>query len=124
MSYSTLFFDLDDTLYQRGNGLWDQIRQRMSQYMHERLGLSWEEIPLIRQTYYENYGTTLRGLQQHYQVDAEEYLAYVHDLPLEHYLQPAPELRKLLLSLPQTALDFYQCGCRSCQARNDEIGDR
>jgi len=69
--------------------------------MYERIGLSWEEIPQLRQAYYENYGTTLRGLQQHYQVDAEDYLAYVHDLPLEDYLEPDPELRELLLSLPQ-----------------------
>jgi pyrimidine 5'-nucleotidase len=101
MSYSTLFFDLDDTLYKRGNGLWDQIRQRMGEYMHDRLGFSWEEIPLIRQTYYQNYGTTLRGLQQHYQIDADEYLAFVHDLPLADYLQPNPDLRALLVSLPQ-----------------------
>jgi pyrimidine 5'-nucleotidase len=106
MSYSTLFFDLDDTLYKSGNGLWDHIRQRMSQYMYERLGLSWEEIPLIRQTYYENYGTTLRGLQMHYHVDADDYLAYVHDLPLEDYLRPEPELRTLLLSLPQNRWIF------------------
>ena len=65
--------------------------------MYERIGLSWEEIPQLRQAYYENYGTTLRGLQQHYQVDAEDYLAYVHDLPLEDYLEPDPELRELLL---------------------------
>ncbi len=101
MSYSTLFFDLDDTLYTPDNGLWDQIRQRMGKYMHECLGFSWEEIPLIRQTYYQKYGTTLRGLQQHYQIDTDEYLAYVHDLPLEDYLQPDPNLRNLLMSLPQ-----------------------
>ena len=106
MSFTTLFFDLDETLYQRGNGVWDHIRQRMGQYMHERLGLSWEEIPLIRQTYYENFGTTLRGLQLHYRVDADDYLAYVHDLPLEDYLHPDLELRKLLLSLPQNRWIF------------------
>jgi putative hydrolase of the HAD superfamily len=106
MSYSTLFFDLDDTLYRQGNGLWDQIRHRMGEYMHERMGFSWEEIPLIRQTYYENYGTTLRGLQKHYQIDADEFLAYVHDLPLADYLRPDPDLRNLLISLPQTRWIF------------------
>lgn len=73
----------------------------MGQYMHERLGLSWEEIPELRHYYFTTYGTTLRGLQKYYQVDAEDYLAYVHDLPLEEYLQPSSELRPLLLSLPQ-----------------------
>ena len=74
--------------------------------MHERLALSWEEIPLLRQSYYERYGTTLRGLQQHFPVDAHDYLAYVHDLPLEDYLQSDPDLRDLLLSLPQNRWIF------------------
>jgi putative hydrolase of the HAD superfamily len=89
MSYTTLFFDLDDTLYSPKNGLWLAIRERMGEYMAERLGLPRDEIPAIRHLYYTTYGTTLRGLQRHYQVDSDDYLAYVHDLPLERYLQPA-----------------------------------
>lgn len=101
MSYSTIFFDLDDTLYASSNGLWEAIRERMSTYMHERLGLPWDEVSKLRRYYYETYGTTLRGLQRHYQVDADDYLNYVHDLPLEQYLTPDPRLRTMLKSLPQ-----------------------
>ena len=101
MPISTLFFDLDDTLYESGNGLWSAIRDRMSEYMAERLGLPRDEIPVLRRQYYETYGTTLRGLQKHYQVDADDYLAYVHDIPLDAYLHPDLKLRELLLSLPQ-----------------------
>jgi putative hydrolase of the HAD superfamily len=101
MHYSTVFFDLDDTLYPGSNGLWSTIRDRMGLYMHERLGFPTEQVPAIRKQYYEKYGTTLRGLQIHHQVDADEYLAYVHDLPLRDYLQPAPGLRQMILSLPQ-----------------------
>jgi putative hydrolase of the HAD superfamily len=99
--YQTLFFDLDDTLYASTTGVWQMIRSRMGQYMAERLGLPPDEIPALRRRYFETYGTTLRGLQRHHEVDAEDYLAYVHDLPLERYLQPDPALRSLLLSLPQ-----------------------
>jgi pyrimidine 5'-nucleotidase len=106
MPYTTLFFDLDDTLYTSGNGLWDAIRERMSLYMFERIGLPWEQIPMLRRMYYETYGTTLRGLQRHYHVDPDDYLAYVHDLPLEKFLQPAPELQAMLLSLPQRCWIF------------------
>jgi pyrimidine 5'-nucleotidase len=101
MRYTTLLFDLDDTLYDSGNGLWEAIRQRMSQYMIERIGLPAEEVPALRAMYYKKYGTTLRGLQRHFQVDSDDYLAYVHDLPLERYLKPATQLRGLLTSLPQ-----------------------
>jgi putative hydrolase of the HAD superfamily len=101
MSYTTLFFDLDDTLYASSSGLWGVIRARMAQYMVDVLGLPENEVPALRRTYYETYGTTLRGLQIHHHVDADEYLDYVHDLPLEKYIQPNPALRALLHSLPQ-----------------------
>lgn len=100
MEFEVAFFDLDDTLYNKESGLWDAIRQRMSLYMHERLGMSWDVIPTLRRHYFETYGTTLRGLQLHHQVDADDYLAYVHDLPLHEYIHPDPELRQMLVTLP------------------------
>lgn len=106
MPYTTLFFDLDDTLYASGNGLWSAIRERMSLYMYERLGLPQAEIPGLRRHYYETYGTTLRGLQKHFNVDADEYLAYVHDLPLSQYIQADPELVILLDGLKQSKWIF------------------
>lgn len=106
MQYTTLFFDLDDTLYPSSTGLWQAIRERMSIYMAERLGLAQDEIPQLRRHYFEIYGTTLRGLQIHHHVDADDYLAFVHDVPLTNFLQPRPELRTLLLSLPQPCWIF------------------
>ena len=41
---TTLFFDLDDTLYPSASGLWEAIRQRMTTYMEERLGFSADEV--------------------------------------------------------------------------------
>ena len=101
MTWTVLFIDLDDTLYPKTNGLWEAIRLRMTDYLHDPLGFDPGEIQELRQTYYETYGTTLRGLQLHHDVDEDEYLAYVHDLPLEQYISPDPQLRSLLESLPQ-----------------------
>jgi putative hydrolase of the HAD superfamily len=101
MRFDSLYFDLDDTLYPPSSGLWDAIRQRMNEYMQGFIDLPIPEIANIRQSYLEKYGTTLRGLQAHYEIDADEYLTFVHDLPLERYIQPDPNLRSLLLSLPQ-----------------------
>ena len=108
MPFTTLLFDLDDTLYPSGSGLWAAIRDRMGQYMIEQLGLPAEEVPAIRQHYYQTYGTTLRGLLANYpgRVDADDYLAYVHDLPLKDYIQPDPKLRQLLLTLHQPCWIF------------------
>jgi putative hydrolase of the HAD superfamily len=101
MPFTSLYFDLDDTLYPPKSGLWDAIRDRMNDYMQKFIDLPLPDIIRLRQGYLEQYGTTLRGLQAHYEVDADEYLAYVHDLPLEKYIQPDPILRNILLSLPQ-----------------------
>ena len=99
MSYNTLFFDLDETLYTKGNGLWDAIAARMNEYIHVQLNLPPEDVSTLRRHYYESYGTTLRGLQIHHHVDADDYLAYVHDLPLGDYIQTDPQLHRLLSSL-------------------------
>jgi putative hydrolase of the HAD superfamily len=106
MKFRTLFFDLDDTLYPSGNGLWDAIRDRMNLYMVERLSIPESEVAVLRRTYYETYGTTLKGLQYHYAVDTEDFLEFVHDLPLKEYLKPDPELRKMLENLPQSKWIF------------------
>lgn len=101
MRFTTIFFDLDDTLYPSSSGLWEAIRERMTLFMLERLGLPKEEVPRLRKRYFETYGTTLRGLQRHHGVDVDDYLAYVHDLPLAEFIRPDPEVRSLILSLPQ-----------------------
>ncbi len=101
MSFSTLFFDLDATLYPSSNGLWDQIRTRIYQYMQEELDLAEDMIPATREKYWRTYGTTLEGLRTHHQVDPNHYLDYVHDIPLDQYLQHDQGLRDLLISLPQ-----------------------
>ena len=106
MSSHTLFFDLDDTLYSKSNGLWNAIRDRMHTYMAELVALPPAEIEALRQHYLETYGTTLRGLQIHYQVDTDRYLEYVHDLPLAQYIMPDPELGRLLMTLPQRKFIF------------------
>ena len=100
MNFGTIFFDLDDTLYPSDNGLWMRIRERMNEYMLEVLSIPEEDIPYLRQHYFETYGTTLRGLQLQYDVDAGDFLAYVHDLPVESIIQPDPELRDMVDSIP------------------------
>lgn len=115
MHYTTLFFDLDDTVYSNTRGLWKAIRDRMSLYMLEQLGLPADQIPELRRSYYETYGTTLRGLQIHHDVDSDEYLSFVHDLPLMDYLEPQPELRRILLSLPQQRWIFTNADAAHAQ---------
>jgi pyrimidine 5'-nucleotidase len=106
MRFTTLFFDLDDTLYPASTGLWHAIKERMNVFMRERLGLAENEIPLLREQYFKMYGTTLRGLQARHNVDKDEFLAFVHDLPLQDYLTPNPVVREVIASLPTRNLIF------------------
>jgi pyrimidine 5'-nucleotidase len=106
MRFTTLFFDLDDTLYPNSTGLWEAIRERMNIYMRDRMGIPEEEVPAMREQYFKMYGTTLRGLQARHNVDVEDYLAFVHDLPLKDYLTPNPLQREIIASLPSRKLIF------------------
>jgi len=115
MNFTTLLIDLDDTVYPADSGLWFAIRGRMNDYMLERLQFKPEIISQLRQQYLETYGTTLRGLQQEYNIDTEEYLSYVHKLPLDQYLTPNPMLRNVLLSLPQERWIFTNADASHAQ---------
>ncbi|RLD03642.1 MAG: pyrimidine 5'-nucleotidase [Chloroflexota bacterium] len=99
--FETLFFDLDATLYSPSSGLWKLIKNRIAQYTMKCTGLPETEAQQIREVYLEKYGTTLAGLQRHYQVDTKDYLDYVHNVPLANYITPNPQLRVMLESLPQ-----------------------
>jgi len=106
MRFSTLFFDLDDTLYPNSTGLWQAIKERMNIYMRDVLHIPESEVPALREQYYKMYGTTLRGLAERHDVDEQDYLAFVHDLPLRDYLTPNPLQRGIIASLPHRKLIF------------------
>jgi putative hydrolase of the HAD superfamily len=106
MKITTVFFDLDDTLYPSRVGLWHAIKERMNLYMREHMDISEEEIPVLREKYFMQYGTTMRGLQAHHNIDTADFLAFVHDLPLETYLTHDPLQREIIASLPTRNLIF------------------
>jgi len=106
VAISTLFFDLDDTLYPADSGLWHQIKARIGLYMSERLEIPVEQVPALREKLFTQYGTTLRGLQMNYAVKVADFLAYVHDLPLADYIQPNPRLRSILEAIPARKFIF------------------
>ena len=106
MRFSTIFFDLDDTLYPSSSGLWTAIRERMNLYMRDVMGIPEKDVPSLREQYFKMYGTTLRGLEERHHVDREDFLAFVHDLPLKEYLTPNPTQREIIASLPSRKLIF------------------
>jgi len=104
--FDTLLLDLDDTLYSPANGLWEQVRLRITEYMISQAGISPDEVDSTRQHYLETYGTTLQGLLLHYKIDPMDYLDYVHPSALDEYVKPDPALSAMLSSLPQRKIIF------------------
>jgi len=95
-----IIFDLDNTLYPRSMGIFDRVVERIRNYMEDRMGFEANFAKELRQEYIRKYGSTLRGLMIHQNVDPDDYLDYVHDVGVEQTLSPNPSLRELILSIP------------------------
>lgn len=101
-----MFFDLDDTLYPATTGVWNAIGDRMDVYITEILGIAPEKVKPLRKELFHEYGTTLRGLKTLYGIDEIKFLDYVHDIPLDHYLQPDLALVKSIGLYPERKIIF------------------
>ena len=103
---TTMLIDLDETVYPTSNGLWPIFRERMDSYLKDVMGFHPEVIPELRERLFHTYGTTLRGLQVEYTVDTDDFLEYVHDAPLEQYIQVDQGLIETLHAFPQRKYIF------------------
>ncbi|NOK61335.1 MAG: FMN phosphatase YigB, HAD superfamily [Chloroflexi bacterium AL-W] len=106
MSISVLLCDLDNTLYSASSGLLLHIGTRITQYLQELLHIELDEALELRRQYFASHGTTLRGLQQHYTVDTEQYLLYIHDVALEQFLTFDAEVDRLLSTITASKAIF------------------
>jgi putative hydrolase of the HAD superfamily len=98
--FEYLILDLDETLYSRRAGLMDEISRRIPLYMVQRMGFAPDKADVLRKRLFIQYGTSLRGLQIEYNIDPDDYLRFVHDVPLENYIAPDPALDAMLGRLP------------------------
>lgn len=99
MTLAAILFDLDSTLYPRSAGIQQALDERMNAYVQRVTGCAREEAPLLRESWFRRYGTTLTGLQHEYHIDPEDYLRVIHDIRLETFLKRDPELDDLLEQL-------------------------
>ena len=98
-----ILFDLDNTIYPREKGVFDRINKRIDSYVARLTGRTGDEVHTLRRDYIDRYGTTLGGLMHHQEVDPEEYMDYVHKVPVEEMLEVDEELSAFLeaISLPK-----------------------
>ena len=95
----TWVFDLDNTLYPHHVNLWQQVDQRIGEFVGAHLKVSGEEARRIQKDYYRRYGTTMRGMMTEHGVRADDFLAYVHQI--DHSpLQPNPAMGTAIARLP------------------------
>ena len=76
-------FDLDNTLYSGDTKVFDQVDKKMSKFISEKLKVSLEEAKKIQKNYFHEYNTTLNGMIKNHDIDANEFLEFVHDVDLE-----------------------------------------
>ena len=95
----TWVFDLDNTLYPPEARLFDQIEQRMTDYVMRELGVDFEHANSLRARYWREHGTTLAGLMTVHGLEPDPYLAEVHDIDLS-VIMASPALRDAIVALP------------------------
>ena len=76
-------FDLDNTLYSGDTKVFDQVDKKMSKFISEKLNVSIDEAKKIQKNYFHEYNTTLNGMIKNHEIDANEFLEFVHDVNLD-----------------------------------------
>tara|TARA_Y100000590_G_scaffold215420_1_gene244125 strand:- start:4189 stop:4860 length:672 start_codon:yes stop_codon:yes gene_type:complete len=98
-------FDLDNTLYSGKTKVFDQVSERMSTYISKKLNMSKVEAKEMQKKYFYKYNTTLNGLIKNHNVDANEFLDFVHDIDLS-FLNHNPEFSQELQKLDGKKIIF------------------
>jgi putative hydrolase of the HAD superfamily len=95
----TWVFDLDNTLYPHHLNLWQQVDERIRDYIARFLKVTHEEAFRLQKDYYKRYGTSMRGLMTEHGMEPDDFLDFVHRI--DHSpLEPNPALGLAIENLP------------------------
>jgi putative hydrolase of the HAD superfamily len=76
----TWVFDLDNTLYPHHLNLWQQVDERIRDYIARYLKITAEEAFRLQKDYYKRYGTSMRGLMTEHGMEPDDFLDFVHQI--------------------------------------------
>ena len=76
----TWVFDLDNTLYPHHLNLWQQVDERIREYIARYLKVTQEEAFRLQKDYYRRYGTSMRGLMTEHGMEPDDFLDFVHQI--------------------------------------------
>jgi putative hydrolase of the HAD superfamily len=119
-----ILFDLDNTLYSESCGVFDLIDKRMNEWLILNLQIPETEVNEFRNKYFVQYGTTLRGLMLHHEVNPRDFLDYVHDVPVHEFLSADLELRETLEQVKSRKLIFTNSDLKHANRILDALGVR
>ena len=94
----TWVFDLDNTLYPHHVNLWQQVDERIRDYIAGFLDIPRAEAFRVQKDYYKRYGTSMRGLMTEHGMEPDDFLDYVHQIdhsPLQADAALASAIAKL-----------------------------
>lgn len=95
----TWVFDLDNTLYPHHLNLWQQVDEKIRDYIANFLKVTHEDAFRLQKDYYRRYGTSMRGMMTEHGMQPDDFLAFVH--AIDHSpLQPDAALGDALERLP------------------------
>ena len=76
----TWVFDLDNTLYPHHLNLWQQVDERIRDYIAGFLKVTHEEAFRVQKDYYKRYGTSMRGMMTEHGMKPDDFLDFVHQI--------------------------------------------
>ena len=95
----TWIFDLDNTLYPHNVNLWQQVDERIRDYIADFLKVTHEEAFRLQKDYYKRYGTSMRGMMTEHGMRPDDFLDFVHQID-QSPLEPNPALGDAIEKLP------------------------
>jgi putative hydrolase of the HAD superfamily len=95
-----LLLDYDHTLYPSTLSTLKAVDDRITLYIQTFLGFSPEAADAARLRLWDEYGTTLKGLEELHGVDREHYCDFIHAIEEAHLPPPDPLLTDWLARMP------------------------
>lgn len=93
-------FDLDNTLHDASEAIFEQIDQRMRSAVARLLALPPQAADRLRKQYWKRYGATAIGLARHHDIDMQAFLHECHDFDIGPLVRGEPGLAQRLRRFP------------------------
>ena len=120
-SSETWIFDLDNTLYPVSTNLFDQIDKRMCSYIANFLNTSESEAHKVQKSYFQEHGTSLRGMMENHKMDPIPYLEYVHKIDLSAIIRD-DQMERALDKLPGRKIVFTNAAASYAEKVLERLG--